>query len=277
MPLAPEFKGEPKVFTMLDLVQPDTIAEAYQVLTANKSSTVLGGCAFLRLGSQKIGTAIDLSKLNLDYIKELDEHIEIGALTTFRAVETSPLLDDYFNGVLSKSVSYIMGVQFRNIATVGATVYAKYGFSDLITPLLALDTEVELFKGGRMPLDQYLAQSSTKDILTSILIKKSPRKAVYHNIRNSATDYPILNVAVSNLHDGWRIVVGARPQRAKIAPIASEKLSQENPSPEIIDQAANMAAKELSFGTNIRGTAEYRKAICQVLVKRAVTEVLECR
>jgi len=276
MPPAPELRRNRSV-TILDLVQPDTIDEAYRMLTANKSSTILGGCAFLRLGTQKIGTAIDLSKLNLNYIKELDEYIEIGALASFRDVETNPVLNDYFNGVLPKSVSYVMGVQFRNIATVGATVYSKYGFSDLITPLLALDTEVELFKGGRMPLDIFLEQSPTKDILTGIRIKKDQRKAVYQNIRNSATDFPILNVAVSNLHHQWRIVAGARPQRAKIASIASEKLSQGNLNLETIDQAASMAAEELSFGTNNKGTAEYRKAKSKVLVKRAVTEGLECR
>lgn len=260
------------MFTILNLVQPETVEEAYRELT-DKNGTVLGGCAFLRLGSQRIGTAVDLSKLNLDYIKELDDSIEIGAMATFRDVETSPVLNEYFNGVLSQSVSHIMGVQFRNIATVGATVYAKYGFSDLITPLLALDTEVELYKGGRMPLEEFLDRPNEKDILTGIFIKKNPRKAVYHNLRNSATDYSILNVAASNLNDDWRIVVGARPQRAKVAKTASEELSKEGVSIETIDSAANTAAEELSFGTNMRGTAEYRKAMCKVLVKRAVTEV----
>ncbi|WP_338013823.1 hypothetical protein [Desulforamulus profundi] len=40
---------------------------------------------------------------------------------------------------------------------------------------------------------------------------------------------------------------------------------------------AAMAVEELSFGSNIRGTAEYRKAMCKVLVKRAITEVLQCK
>ncbi|KJS03302.1 MAG: FAD-binding protein, partial [Peptococcaceae bacterium BRH_c4a] len=89
------------MFTILDLVQPDTIEEAYRVLTGG-NGTILGGCAFLRLGSQKIGAAIDLSKLNLNYIKEQDDYIEIGAMATFRDIETSPILNLYFNGVLPK-------------------------------------------------------------------------------------------------------------------------------------------------------------------------------
>jgi CO/xanthine dehydrogenase FAD-binding subunit len=218
-----------------------------------------------------------LSKLNLDYIKELDDYIEIGAMAVFRDIETNPVFHQYFNGVLPKSISQIMGVQFRNIATVGASVYAKYGFSDLITLLLALDTEVELFKRGRMPLDKFLDEPGGKDILTRIFIKKNQRKAVYQNLRNSAADYSILNVTVSNPNDEWRIVVGARPQRAQIAVRASEELSKGDLGVESIEGAAGTAAEELSFGTNMRGTAQYRKAMCRVLVKRAILGVLQCR
>jgi len=263
--------------TLGRVVQPDTIEEAYQALTEHKDSAVLGGCAFLLLGSRKIGTAVDLSRLNLDYIKEQDEHIEIGAMATFRDVETSPVLQAYFSGVLPGAAGCVMGVQFRNIVTVGATVYSKYGFSDLITPLMALDAEVELFKGGRMPLAGFMEQPAARDILTRVFIKKSPMKAAYQNLRNSATDYPILNVAVSLLHNRWRVVVGARPQRAQIAPLASEALSRGTPNLESVDRAAGLAAEELPFGNNNRGSAEYRKAMCKVLIKRAVTEVLECK
>lgn len=265
------------MFTMVDLAQPDTIEEAYNILTSNKTNAVLGGCAFLRLSSGKIGTAIDLSNLNLNNIKELDDEIEIGAMTTFRDIETSPLLNQYFNGVLPGSVSDVIGVQFRNIVTIGATVFSKYGFSDLIPALLALDTDVELCKGGRMPLEVFLDKPNERDILVNILIKKNKRKAAYHSMRKSRSDFPILNVAVSKLDHQWRIVVGARPGRAKIAKKASEELSNGDLSAENIEKAANTAAEELSFESNMRGSTEYRKAICKVLVKRAVAEVLQCK
>ena len=121
------------MFTIQRLVQPETIEEAYKILTEKKLNTVLGGTCFLRMGSKRIGTAIDLSKLNLDYIKEDEEYIEIGAMATFRDIETSSVLNENFNGVLPKSVESIIGVQFRNIVTVGASIFSKYGFSDLIT------------------------------------------------------------------------------------------------------------------------------------------------
>lgn len=263
------------MFTIDNLVQPETFEEAHQVLTAKRNNIILGGGAYLRLGSQRIDTAVDLSKLNLSFIKEQDEYITLGCMTTFRDVEVSPVLNECFNGILPKAVSNVVGVQFRNIATVGASVYAKYGFSDLITALLALDTEVELFKGGRMSLEKFLNKPLEKDILTRILIKKNARKAAYQHLRKSASDYPVLNVAVSSLDDQWIIAVGARPKRATISWQASEELSKGNITTEKLDHIADLVSDELSFGTNMRGNAEYRKAISKVLVKRAITEVLQ--
>lgn len=265
------------MFTIKELVQPDNLDEAYGVLIKQISNTVLGGCAFLKLGSKKIDTAIDLSKLGLQYIKEQAGYIEMGAMTTFRDVETNAILQENFSGILPQSVSQIIGVQFRNTVTVGATVFSKYGFSDLLTALLALDTEVELFKDGRMTLEEFLARPSRKDILTKICIKKNERKASYQSMRNSASDYPILTVAVSRFQDQWRIVIGARPLRATLAEKAAQHLSNKELTVEQIERAAALAAEEITFGTNIRGTAEYRKAICRVLVKRGISEVLQCK
>lgn len=265
------------MFKIIEVVQPETIEEAYRVLSCNQNSAILGGCAFLRLSSKKIAKAIDLSKLDLGYIKDLDGVIEIGAMATLRDIEINSVFDNHFSSVLHNAVNQIMGVQFRNIVTVGATVYSKYGFSDLITPLLALDTEVELYKNGCMSLEKFLDEPCGKDILTRIFIKKNQRRAAYLNIRNSATDYSILNVTVSNLGDEWRVVVGARPQRAKIAVKASKALSQGALGEENITKAAGITAEEISFGSNIRGSAEYRKAMCRVLVKRAAEGVLQCR
>lgn len=262
------------MFTLLDLVQPETIDDAYEILMAKKNNTVLGGCAFLRLGSSRIGTGIELSKLDLNYIKADQDYIEIGAMTTFRELETNVITQEYFNGILPQAVGNIIGVQFRNVVTVGASVYAKYGFSDLITALLVLDTEVELYNGGRMPLVEFLEQPYEKDILTKIFIKKDQRKASYHNFRSSASDFPIINVGVSKLGKEWRIVAGAMPSRAKIATQASAQLTKGNIN---VEEIADMAVEELVFGTNARATAQYRKAICKVLITRGIMEVLQCK
>lgn len=258
------------MFTIEDIYRPTDVEEAYRLLTERKDSVLLGGCAFLRLGSRKIVTAVDLSGLGLDYIEERDGVVELGAMATFRMVETHPALISNFGGILPNAVGNVLGVQFRNTVTVGATVFSRYGFSDLITALLVLDTEVELHRGRRMPLAAFLDSPPSRDILTRLYLKKDGRQAAYQSLRGSAADFPLVNAAVSRTGGRWTVVVGARPQRAQIALSASAALNR-GADPEA---AAALAAGELAFGGNVKASAEYRRAMAAVLVKRAIREVL---
>ncbi|MHC1719695.1 MAG: xanthine dehydrogenase family protein subunit M [Clostridiaceae bacterium] len=265
------------MFTMTNLVQPDTVEEAYKILMEKKNNTILGGCAFLRMGSKRIDTGIELSKLNLNYISEDENHIEIGAYATLRDLERNPLLNKYYCGVIPASIRDIIGVQLRSIVTAGASVYSKYGFSDLIPVLLVLDCEVELFKGGRVKLSEFMDKPYEKDILTRLYLKKSDTKAAYANLRNSVSDYSVLNAAVSKSGSEFIIAVGARPAKSKIAKEASQYLSGSSLDNESVEKAAVLVSEEIGFGSNMRGSEDYRKAICGVLVRKAVKEVLECR
>lgn len=265
------------MITIKEYSTPKCIDEAYNLLLEKRNNVLFGGGAFIRMGSKNIFTAIDLSKSELDYIIEEDKLIRIGAMTTFGDIEYSPLLKQHYNDVLSKSVSEIVGIQLRNIVTVGGTVYSRYGFSDFITGLLALDTTVNLYKQGSIPLEEFLKKGSKeRDILESISIEKDDRKATFLSMRNSQGDYAILNVAISVLDGKYRIAVGARP---KVAVLALESMNYLNGigkdlSPEDILEAAKIASEELAFGTNTRGSSTYRKQICYVLVKRALKEVV---
>lgn len=267
------------MFTLLTVAEPDSLETAYKILKEKRSNAVLGGCAYLRLGSQTIHTGVDLSKLGLKYINDQDSYIEIGAMTTLRDVETNTAVNKYADGLLAKSVANIIGVQFRNGVTVGASVFMRYGFSDFLTALLALDTEVELVKGGRMSLAAFLDTPRNKDILTKIVIHKTKGHAAYQALRNSASDYPLLTVAVSRLDDAWKISVGARPTRAKLAVQAAAVLKEAGNAiaAEVMEQAAQTAAAELSFGDNRRASAAYRQAVANTFIKRAIAEVAACK
>ena len=261
------------MFTVMDIVQPTTVEEAYSILTKRKNNQVIGGSAWLRMGSKRIGTAVELSQLNLDYIKEEEEYIEIGAMTTFRSLETSEVIENNFGRIIKDSVKDIIGVQFRNVVTVGGTIYSKFGFSDLIVALLALDTEVELVNSGRIKLYDFLNKVYEKDLLTKIYIKKNDVKATYKSLRNAQSDYALLNVSVSKYDNKLEIYVGARPQIATLAVKASEFLSNNELSDENIEKASQIVSEELAFGTNMRASKEYRTLMSKVLVKRALMEV----
>ncbi|HGM3506925.1 TPA: xanthine dehydrogenase family protein subunit M [Clostridioides difficile] len=262
------------MFTVMDIVQPDTVEEAYSILNKRKTNQVIGGSAFLRMGKKRIGTGIELSNLNLDYIKEDEDYVEIGSMTTFRTLETSSIIKNNFGRLIEDSVKDIIGIQFRNVVTVGATVFSKYGFSDLIVALLSLDTEVELYKAGRISLEEFLNRDYEKDLLIKVYIKKTNKNASYKSLRNAKSDYPILNVSVSKHMGKFKLCVGARPQKATIAKQASEFLSNNEINEINIDKAIEIASEELTFGSNMRASRNYRKAMSKVLLKRAIMEVI---
>ncbi|MGL6106629.1 FAD binding domain-containing protein [Romboutsia sp.] len=263
------------MFTLIDIVQPTTLEEAYAALTKRKNNQVIGGSAFLRMGKKRIGTGIELSNLNLDYIEEDEKYVEIGAMTTFRTLETSSTIKENFGKLIQNSVEDIIGIQFRNVVTIGGTVYSKYGFSDLIVALLSLDTEVELYHGGRIALDKFLENKYEKDLLTKVYIKKNNKKASYKSLRNAKSDYPLVNVSVSKDEDNkFKVCIGARPSKAIEAKGASEFLASNEITEENISKACQIAVDEVSFGSNMRASKEYRYAMAKVLIKRAIMEVI---
>lgn len=264
------------MFTAKEYAMPQNLDEAYKVLTAKNTNCILGGCAWLKMGQKRINTAVDLTDCGLDYIRETDDAIEIGAMTSYRNVETSGLLSSYFSGVLSRCVAPIIGTQFRNTVTVGGSVYGRFGFSDFLTPLLALDTTVVLYKDGPVPLADFMVMPYKKDIIEKIVIKKNGAKASYQMLRNAEADFPIVNLALAVTQDGVRVTVGARSGKAVFAKETSCWLSEnvrQMAETEVIEKAQALLLEEVSFSSNMRASAEYRSAMAKVLLSRAILEV----
>jgi CO/xanthine dehydrogenase FAD-binding subunit len=251
------------------------LAEAYDTLVSVPGSVVLGGCGYLRLGARSITTAIDLSQLDLDFVRETESTIEIGAMTTLRTLETDPLSSSLANGVLKSGVKNIVGVQLRNCVTIGGTVAGRYPFSDPLTALMALDTQLIFHKLGQISLEEFLAGKDYKDILEKIIIPKDGRVAFFHSIRKAKTDFAVLNVAVAKKADDFRIIVGSRPGRAMNSIAAAEFLTKNGLDRVTAAEAGRLAAEELRFGDNPRGSGQYRKAVCPILIQRALAEVID--
>lgn len=253
---------------------PSTLEEAAGILSEVPSSQVLGGCGYIRLGNRTISTAIDLSHLGLDSICNSGTAIEIGAMTTLRTIETHELCLKHFGGALSASVANIIGVQLRNSVTIGGSVAGRFAFSDPTAVLLALNCTLRFQDAGEMRLEEFLAQKGLRDILTHIIIPVNNQKAAFTSVRRTATDYAVLNTAVATDEGKWRIVVGARPGRATLVPEAARYLEGNGLDEQSAQKAGEIAANALQFGDNPRATADYRRAICPVIVRRALMEVL---
>jgi CO/xanthine dehydrogenase FAD-binding subunit len=262
------------MITIEEYVKPKSAGEAYSLLTGSENASVIGGGLFLRLGSKKIGLAIDLSEAGLDFIRDIGENIEIGAMTTFGDLEKSPLLKDAFDGVIPKAVSGIVGTQFKNMATVGGTVYSRLGFSELITALLTLDCRLVLLGRGEIRLTDFMeGDAKGRDLLEKIVLKKADIKASFQPFKLTAGSLPILAVAASKGPDGYAIAVGARPGAPALAKQAMAFMDS-SAAPDAAEKAADIAAGELDFKSDRRASGEYRRELSRVLVKRALTEVL---
>ena len=203
------------MITIQKYVRAQSLEEAWQ-LNQNKRNRILGGMLWLRLGKGTVNTAIDLCDLGLDTIEETDEQFSIGAMATLRDIEMHEGLNTYTNGAIANAVKDIVGVQFRNMATVGGSIWGRFGFSDVLTVFLAMDSYVELYKGGIIPLEQFAKMKKDNDILVRLIVKKTPCKVVYSSMRNQRTDFPVLACAVSCLDGEYRLSVGARPARARV-------------------------------------------------------------
>ncbi|MDN5324505.1 MAG: hypothetical protein PWP02_215 [Thermosipho sp. (in: thermotogales)] len=256
-----------------EYLKPKTIEEAYKLLIT-KNAEIVGGGAFLRLSNRKVDVAIDLFDANLDFVKENDNYIEIGSMVVISAFEENPILINLYNGFLKNVSETILSFQMRNIITIGGTLYPKYGFSDLITALLVLPTEIYLYKSGKFTLEEFLkTKLAHKDILEKIVIKKENLKTSFQYIRNSEYDFSILNVAVSKGEE-VKIAVGARPGAALLAYKTMQFLNENGLNEETIIKASKMVSDEIPFSDDIKASKEYRKKVCEALVKRALLEVM---
>ena len=260
---------------IVNYLKAKTIEEAYELLQQDPSNVIIGGGAWLRLSSKIVNTAIDLEHIGLNKIVETKEHIEIDAYVTLREVEKNETLSNLFGGIVNKGINGIMGVALRNLVTVGGSIAGKYSFSDFITPLLAVNTEVVLFKAGKMTLTDFLKyRSKEKDIVLKIIIKKEKVLGYYYKMKKTGLDFAVVNVGITNTLGQYRIVVGARPSIATFAVKAMEYINnQEIISSTTIEETVRIAIEELKFGTNSKASKEYRIELAKVYIRRGLKEV----
>ena len=257
------------MLTFKNYVRPETVEEAYQ-LCQKKPNVVLGGMLWLKMSKRTVNTVIDLCNLGLNMIEEEEDSYRIGAMVSLRTLEQHDELNAMTQGAFKEALRHIVGVQFRNVATVGGSIYGRFGFSDVLTLFEVLDTKVCLHHHGEMSIQEFIElPRATRDILTHIIIPKKKMTVAYLSQRNTQTDFPVLACAVSKIDGEYTCAVGARPGMAKIFKdengILKEKLTEEM----AVDFGKDVS-KRAVFESNVRGSSEYRRRLCKVLVKRGV-------
>lgn len=251
---------------LTELKVPASLEEAYELLCLPGHMALAGGTlSQLRETGPAVG--VELANLLPDGIRECDGQLRIGAMTTLRAIETDRTLQEGPLSALSLSVQHLQGPALRNLITVGGAVGARFPQSELLTVLLALDAQAVLYRGGTVPLDAYL-NAPTEDIVCELVVEREPGQTGFCAIRNSYVDQPIL-CAAACLRDGmWRIAVGARPFLAEVRTC---------PAGEDVGKIAADCAALFRMGDDLKASADYRRRICPVIVRRAMEGEGVCR
>ena len=244
---------------------PETLEEAVQLLE-KRTNRLVGGNHWLKQGSHTFN-AISLDLLDLNYIKETPDEILIGGATPLREVELNKTIQEYFPHI-KEAYQNIVGVQLRNTATIGASVYSRFGFSDIVSTLLLLNTKIEINGNKMISLDEYALLDRVKEIVTKVVIKKEKLKVKYYPMRNAKTDLPYFIFGLSKNQEIYKVVCGARPQSPMVLNNTSEWM-KDGLSDDVIAEMLN----EARLSDNSAATKEYREHLAKILLKRAWEEV----
>ncbi|MBR4847045.1 MAG: FAD binding domain-containing protein, partial [Phascolarctobacterium sp.] len=237
-----------------------------------RTNKIIGGMLWVKMTKGNVMTAIDLSALGLDKIEETENEFRIGCMASLRQMEEHQSLNAYTNGAIKEALRYIVGVQFRNLATVGGSVYGRFGFSDVLTVMLSMDTYVEMYKGGIIPLAEFVNMKYDRDILVSVIIKKQKASFCYQSVRIAKTDFPVLTCATALTEAGIRMAIGARPGKAMLL-ADEEKLVTLPITADKAKAFAEYAVAKIPTANTNRGSAEYRTHLVKVLAERTIMEL----
>lgn len=249
-----------------------SLEDAYLKLQEDPKNAILGGGLWMKKLGQSYNALIDLSSLELDKISETEDEVVVGALVSQREFENSPVIRMLYNDAIGFATREVMGVNFRNIATIGGSIMGRYPFSDVICGLLPYEVCLEFYPSQKMSLEDYLNyKGKLNAILVSIHIKKEKGIGYFKKVKTTALDFPIVNFAISKINGKYKIAIGARPMVAALAKKAMEYLNSES-NPDFA-KAGEIAANELSFLDNKDASKDYRVELTKVYVRRGLEEV----
>jgi CO/xanthine dehydrogenase FAD-binding subunit len=278
---------------------PATLDEALSLLARykGKARIIAGGTDLVpKLKRREIGApehVIDLKAVpGLDNIEYDAAGLSLGALVTIGAVETSAIIGEKF-GVLAQAARSMASPQVRNRGTIAGNICNAVPSADSAPPLLTLGAKLKLIsqKGERIVgIEDFFTGPnqttlSNDEILEEIHIPHPPpnSQGIYLKLTpRRAMDLAIVGVAaVVTAQDGVckdiRIALGAvapTPVRAKKAEAI---LNRQKFDDNLIEKAARTAAGEARPIDDHRASAEYRRDMVEVLVKRAIKQAIGSR
>jgi carbon-monoxide dehydrogenase medium subunit len=276
-----------------DYVAPRTLPEAVAELVKHgqEAKVLAGGHSLIPLMKLRLSTPsflVDIGRINnLNYIREEDGHIVIGALTTHHDIQFSELIRRKLP-LLSSAASQIGDPQVRNRGTIGGAAAHADPFGDFPTCLVTLDAHLQVAgqRGERSVaakdffVDTFTSALEPNEIVREIRIATPPEgsKGTYLKFSRRSQDWAIVAVAAQVTVDGHQVKnvaigltgMGSTPVRAShVEQALRGKAGHEDE----IRAAAEKAAEGTNPSQDLNGSPDYRRHLARVLTRRALEEV----
>lgn len=265
----------------------ESVDHAVSLLGEREDAKLLAGghslVPLLRLRVSRPTVLVDLGRVeHLSYVRDAGDAVAIGALTRHHDLRTAPLLQEH-----CPLVSHVAGLigdpQVRHRGTIGGSLAHGDPASDLPAVLLALGGEVDIVgpAGARtVPAAEFFrgvfeTAAGPQDVVTEVRVPKLSEDHgwSYLKFRRRAQDWATVGVAVvAKRSNGGAseaaialVNMGATPVRA----VASEAA--------LVAGAADpgaVADEGTEPPSDTSGSADYRRHLSRVLVRRAVEEAL---
>jgi aerobic carbon-monoxide dehydrogenase medium subunit len=276
-----------------ELLQPRSLDEAIEMLAkhGDEARAIGGGTTLIILMKQRAlhyPYLVDLQSIpGLDQISKESDGVRIGALSTHRSVELSPLIRQTFPAV-AEAFSKIGNVRVRQTASVGGNLaHADYRL-DPPPPLLVLGTVINAVgpNGSRsIPIKDFfrgLYETALEpgELIVDVRIPFMPpdSQAVYLRYSSlSGNDWPCLGVAALAIRQDGRF----QELRLGLGGVAATPLliegldlvKDQSVDDRIVDKLLDIVDEQISPSSDLRGSEWYKRKMVRVFVKKAVLEL----
>ncbi len=280
-----------------DYIEPKSLEEACALLERHgeEARVIAGGTAliiWMRMRLLNPRVVISLARIpDFDHVLfDKKNGLRIGAGARHRDIELAPVVRQHYP-LLYETFSKVAQPRIRNMGTIGGNLCQGDPLTDPGASLIALDAEITLTnaKGKRtLPLEKFFVDYYQTDlrpgeILTDIHVPAPIRQLGWSHIKftpRSVEDFATVGVALTlqgdrNLCKEIRLALNSVAPTILRAKGAEKILRGQQVTDKLISEMAEVAAAEVDPMDDARGSAEYKREMVKVLVRRAAVEALQ--
>ena len=280
--------------SMLEYRRFSSLEDALRFLSERPDAKIVAGGTDLvvqmRMGKLKPSTVADIRGIReLRGIRESDEGLEIGALTTIEEIRESSLVERLAPPLWEAAQEFATW-QIRNMGTLGGNLCNASPAADTAPPLMVLGARVRTARlgGGRtIPIEEFFRGPGETilekgELLTHVHIPRpgdSEGHAFQRLGRRVAHILSIVSAAaavgVEDGRIGWvRVALGSVAPTPVRARTVERELTGKTPSRDLIKSASEKVLNDIKPISDVRASAEYRRAMSVVLVRRVLEKAL---